>query len=81
MPIESTLDTHNYNFSHGIVRDLAWSKTEINIYKHQKIGEKKPLQLLRYNNQKEAERLILVPDEWLAKIKLDSSKQAKISQV
>ncbi|QUM84975.1 DUF1853 family protein [Moritella sp. 28] len=57
------------------------TKTELDIYQHQTMGEKKPLQLLRYNNQKEAERLILVPDEWLAKIKLDRSKQAKISQV
>jgi hypothetical protein len=32
-------------------------------------SEKKPLQLLRYKDQKEAERLFLVPDEWLTKLK------------
>jgi len=44
------------------------TEAELNIYRHQKMGEKKPLQLLRFENQKEAERLILVPDEWLAKL-------------
>lgn len=33
------------------------------------VNEKKPLQLLRYKDQKEAERLFLVPDGWLTKLK------------
>lgn len=43
---------------------------ELDKFQHQNLSEKKPLQLLRYDNQKEAERLILVPDEWLVKLYL-----------
>ncbi|QUM76639.1 DUF1853 family protein [Moritella sp. 24] len=46
------------------------SMVELDKYHNQKSDEKKPLQLLRYENQKEAERLILVPDEWLEKLNL-----------